>query len=82
MQHYTARMIRKALTLLALSSVLALSCKGSSSGATDADGGKVVKLICKMNNQCWVCPDEAAMKKCIINPGTSGCKLSGPSECL
>jgi hypothetical protein len=78
-------MIRKVVTLtsvLALTSLLALSCKDSSGGATGADGGKVVKLICKMNNQCWICPDDAAMKKCIINPGTSGCKLSGPSECL
>ena len=85
MRDYTAHMIRKALTftsVLALTSILALACKGSGGGATDADGGKVVKQICKMNNQCWVCPDEAAMKKCIINPGTSGCKLAGPSECL
>jgi hypothetical protein len=79
-------MIRKVVTLgfvVALTSVLALACdKGSGGGATDADGGKIVKQICKMNNQCWICPDEAAMKKCIINPATSGCKLSGPTECL
>lgn len=77
-------MIRKVVTLgfvVAFTSVLALACsKGS--GGTDGDGGKVVKQICKMNNQCWICPDEAAMKKCIINPATSGCKLSGPTECL
>lgn len=85
MQHYTARMIRKVLTLtsvLALTSLLALACKGSGDGTTDADGGKNVKHLCKMNNQCWVCPDEAAQKKCILNPVTSGCKLSGPTECL
>ena len=78
-------MIRKVLTLtsvLALTSILALACKDSSSGATDADGGKIAKQICKMNNQCWICPDEAALKKCILNPATSGCKVAGASECL
>jgi hypothetical protein len=71
--------IRKILVLTsfaALTSVLALACKGSGDGATAGDGGKQPKLICKMNNQCWVCPDDAAMKKCIINPATSGCKQS------
>ena len=76
-------MLRKILvltTLCALTSILALACKDSGS-ATGPDGGpKQPKLICKMNNQCWVCPDEAAMTKCIINPVTSGCKLS-PTDC-
>lgn len=57
------------------------ACKDAGSGATDADGGKVIKHICKMNNQCWICPDEAAMKKCIINPVTSGCKQSTSGDC-
>jgi hypothetical protein len=38
-------------------------------------------MICKMNGQCWICPDEEAMKKCIINPATSGCKQGAPGEC-
>lgn len=71
--------------LAAFTSLVVLSplgCKGSGSGAaTDADGGHVPKMICKMNNQCWICPDEAAMKKCILNPATSGCKPGLPGEC-
>jgi hypothetical protein len=71
-------------TLAALTSLVVLSplaCNKSSGGTTDADGGHVPKMICKMNNQCWICPDEAAMKKCIINPATSGCKQASPDEC-
>ena len=78
------RTILVTATLAALTSLVVLSpvaCKGSSGGATDADGGHVPKMICKMNNQCWICPDEAAMKKCIINPATSGCKQGSPGEC-
>ncbi|MDB5214666.1 MAG: hypothetical protein JWO86_2593 [Myxococcaceae bacterium] len=71
--------ILAALTSLVILSPLA--CKKTSGGTTDADGGHVPKMICKMNNQCWICPDEAAMKKCIINPATSGCKQASPDEC-
>ena len=60
--------------------VLALSCK-EGSGATDEAGKPLPKLVCKMNNQCWICPDDDAMKKCIINPATSGCKQSTTGEC-
>ena len=76
------RRILVTTTLAALTSLVVLSpvaCKGG--GATDADGGHVPKMICKMNNQCWICPDEAAMKKCIINPVTSGCKQGSPGDC-
>lgn len=69
--------------LAALTSLVVLSplaCKGSG-GASDGDGGHLPKMICKMNNQCWICPDEAAMKKCILNPATSGCKQASPGEC-
>jgi len=80
-------MIRRILaltSLAALTSLLALSCKDPGAGGAGADGGegkKAPKLICKMNNQCWICPDDAAMKKCIINPTTSGCKQSSEGEC-
>ena len=76
-------MMRRILLGAALSSIVALSllaCKGTS-GATDGDGGHAPKMICKMNNQCWICPDEAAMKKCIINPVTSGCRQASAGEC-
>ena len=77
------RRILVTATLAALTSLVILSplaCKGGG-GATDADGGHAPKMICKMNNQCWICPDEAAMKKCIINPATSGCKVGSPGDC-
>jgi hypothetical protein len=83
-------MIRRILvitSLAAFASLLALSCK-ESGGASAGDGGDsgtasghAPKLICKMNNQCWICPDDAAMKKCIINPATSGCKQSSDGDC-
>ena len=74
-------MIRRMLVLGAILGIVALACKNTD-GAAGADGAvKGPKLICKMNNQCWICPDEAAMKKCIINPATSGCKQGSPGEC-
>ncbi len=78
------RRILATATLAALTALFALSplaCKDQGGGATDGDGGHAPKLICKMNNQCWICPDDAAMKKCIINPATSGCKAGVPGEC-
>jgi hypothetical protein len=80
------RRILVTATLAALTSLVVLSplaCKNPSGGATDADAdaGHVPKMICKMNNGCWICPDEAAMKKCIINPATSGCKPGASGEC-
>ena len=79
-------MIRRFLvitSLSALASLFTMACKdaGSAAGGEGGDGGKAPKLICKMNNQCWICPDDAAMKKCIINPATSGCKLSSDGDC-
>ena len=76
-------MQRKALAFTVLTTALLLAsvaCKNEDSAAT-ADGGKVKKFICKMNNQCWICPDDDAMKKCIINPVTSGCKVSTSGDC-
>jgi hypothetical protein len=34
-----------------------------------------------MDKQCFVCPDEAAIKRCIINPITSGCTKGDDSDC-
>ena len=76
-------MLRKILVLTTtflLLSTLALACKGTG-GTADGDGGKAPKLICKMNSQCWICPDDAAMKKCILNPVTSGCKQGSAGDC-
>jgi hypothetical protein len=77
------RRILVTATLAALTSLVVLSplaCKNPGA-TTDADGGHAPKMICKMNNQCWICPDEEAMKKCIINPATSGCKQGAPGDC-
>ena len=60
--------------------LLTVSCKNSGGGA-GPDGGPVVKLVCKMNGQCWICPNEDAMKKCIINPVSSGCKQGSSGDC-
>ena len=67
--------------LVTLSPLSSLGCKNTGDGATGEGGAPKPKLYCKMNSQCWICPDDEAMKKCIINPGTSGCKLGGPTDC-
>ena len=64
-----------------LAAVLVLSCKNEEARAKDEAGAPIPKLYCKINNGCWICPDDAAMKKCILNPATSGCKQAGISEC-
>ncbi len=79
-------MLRRILVLASLvglasiTSILALSCKNTGD-ASGEGGAPAPKLICKINNQCLVCPDEAAMKKCIINPATSGCRAGTATEC-
>jgi hypothetical protein len=67
--------------LAALTALLLLSCKDEGPGGAGADGGKAPKLICKVNDQCLICPDDASLKKCIINPTTSGCKIATSGEC-
>ena len=75
-------MIRRMLVLATLAGLVAgLACKPSGTTTLDEAGKPVPKLYCKMNNQCWICPDDAAMKKCILNPTTSGCKQGGPTDC-
>jgi len=59
--------------------LLTVACKDNSQAGPD--GGPSVKLVCKMNNQCWICPTDDAMKKCIINPVSSGCKQASAGEC-
>lgn len=67
-----------AAALIAAAALAACKAEGDAAGP---DGGKPIKQICKMNNQCWICPDEAALKKCILNPATSGCKQATEGEC-
>lgn len=81
-------MLRTALVVAVVPFAMALalsstSCKDAGTGASGEGGAgtKGPKLICKMNNQCLVCPDDDAMKKCIINPATSGCKQATSGEC-
>lgn len=79
MAHFARKFVVLA-SVLAGVSLLTIACKNSG-GGTGADGGPAVKLICKMNNQCWICPNDAAMNKCIINPVSSGCKQASAGEC-
>lgn len=81
-------MVRRILgvAVLTLSAAcLVLACKdGGGAAAGDGgtgEGGKPKKLTCRMEKQCWICPDEAAIKKCIINPVTSGCTKADDSDC-
>jgi hypothetical protein len=84
-------MVRRILAVATVTfstALLVLACKAESSGPAAgggaAEGGasaKPKKLTCRMEGQCWVCPDEAAIKKCIINPVTSGCTKGTDSDC-
>jgi hypothetical protein len=81
---YTPAMIRRLLVASAIFALLALSavaCKKEEAGG-GPDGGPAPKpLYCKVTNQCWICADEAALTKCILNPVTSGCKQGTFSDC-
>ena len=66
--------MRPALQLLVLLLVLTLcilaaSCK------------KRPELTCKVNDQCFVCPDEKAKSNCPRDPTSSRCKWAEPSHC-
>ena len=39
------------------------------------------ELTCRVNEQCFVCPDEKAKAKCVADPTTSRCKWAEPSHC-
>ena len=77
-------MIRRIFVIAGLAALLTLACSkndGAGATATGEGGAPVKKLYCKINNGCWICPDDNAMKKCILNPVTSGCKPAGISDC-
>jgi len=39
------------------------------------------ELTCKVNDVCFVCPDEKAQARCKVDPSTSHCKFAEPSHC-
>jgi hypothetical protein len=39
------------------------------------------ELTCKVNDVCFVCPDEKAQAKCIRDPSGARCKYAEPSHC-
>jgi hypothetical protein len=39
------------------------------------------KRTCKVNDQCFVCPDEAAITRCKADPTRSRCKWTPPEDC-
>jgi hypothetical protein len=76
---FSARLLVSSLVALAAMPIFA-ACK-ESGGGTSAEGGSAKRLTCKMNGQCFICPSEAEIKKCIINPITSGCTKASDGEC-
>lgn len=60
-------------TVLALS--LLVSCLGF------AACKKSPELTCKVNDQCFVCPNEKAKANCTKDPTSSRCKWAEPSHC-
>lgn len=39
------------------------------------------EITCKVNDQCFVCPDEKAKTACFRDPTSSRCKWAEPSHC-
>lgn len=39
------------------------------------------KRTCKVNGQCFVCPDDKAVAACRRDPTSSRCKWAEPSNC-
>lgn len=50
--------------------LVAVSCKKSGP-----------ELTCKVNNVCFVCPDEAAQAKCVRDPSVARCKYAEMTHC-
>lgn len=48
-------------------------------GLAACNGGP--KKTCKVNDQCFVCPDEAAVTRCKADPTRSRCKWTPLSDC-
>jgi hypothetical protein len=43
--------------------------------------GTSKKKTCKVNDQCFVCPDDKAVAACFADPTSSRCKWAEPSNC-
>jgi len=39
------------------------------------------EITCKVNDQCFVCPNETARTNCRKDPTSSRCKWAEPSHC-
>ncbi|MBX3191984.1 MAG: hypothetical protein KF819_33645 [Labilithrix sp.] len=39
------------------------------------------EITCKVNDQCFVCPNEKAKADCRKDPTSSRCKWAEPSHC-
>lgn len=39
------------------------------------------KKTCRVNDQCFVCPDDGAVAKCKADPTRSRCKWTPMSDC-
>jgi hypothetical protein len=44
-------------------------------------GQELTCKTCKVNDQCFVCPDEKAKERCVRDPTSSRCKWAEPSHC-
>ena len=55
--------------VLCVVSTVAVACK------------KGPELTCKVNDVCFVCPDETAQAKCIRDPSVARCKYAEMSHC-
>jgi hypothetical protein len=59
--------MKRAALLLLL--VLGTGCRGS------------MKKHCKVNDQCFACPDDKAVAACKADPTSSRCKWTPPENC-
>jgi hypothetical protein len=59
---------RPALVVLGFVVLLVAACGGE-------------KKMCRVNDQCFVCADDAAVAKCKADPTRSHCKWTPMSDC-
>ncbi len=64
-----------------LARIVALSTLGILVGVVAAACHKGPELTCKVNDQCFVCPDEKAKASCVRDPTSSRCKWAEPHHC-
>jgi len=66
-------MLRHIAVILAVASLTLVACRGGSS----------TKYTCKINGQCFKCPNSDAMTKCVMKmSGTeAGCTAQSDSYC-